>query len=190
MSCFFIARYCFYSRLNIKMKPIDMISSKYLSEIIDHFKDTNKSDFINYSILRSMTKAKYSPNIDIHFGLATFLYCHFTSPIRRYADLTVHRTLKNYLHSNIEIPKNYIIYLDITSNHINDTEVLAIDAERKLEDIKKVEFMKNKIGQVFKGIIVSVISFTFATITSTPIPISNTFFVLLPIAVNVCSSNS
>ena len=106
-----------------------------------------------------MTKARYSPNIDIHFGLATFLYCHFTSPIRRYADLTVHRTLKNYLHSNIEIPKNYISYLDITSNHINDTEVLAIDAERKLEDIKKVEFMKNKIGQVFKGIIVSVTSF-------------------------------
>ena len=60
---------------------------------------------------------------------------------------------------NIEIPKNYISYLDITSNHINDTEVLAIDAERKLEDIKKVEFMKNKIGQVFKGIIVSVTSF-------------------------------
>lgn len=147
------------NRLNIKMKSIDMISSKYLSEIIDQFKDTNRSDFINYSILRSMTKARYSPNIDIHFGLATFLYCHFTSPIRRYADLTVHRTLKNYLHSNIEIPKNYISYLDITSNHINDTEVLAIDAERKLEDIKKVEFMKNKIGQVFRGIIVSVTSY-------------------------------
>ena len=55
------------------MKPIDMISSKYLSEIIDQFKDTNKSDFINYSILRSMTKARYSPNIEVHFGLATFL---------------------------------------------------------------------------------------------------------------------
>ncbi len=147
------------NRLNIKMKSIDMISSKYLSEIVDQFKDTNKSDFINYSILRSMTKARYSPNIDIHFGLSTFLYCHFTSPIRRYADLTVHRTLKNYLHSNNEIPKNYISYLDIISNHINDTEILAIDAERKLEDIKKVEFMKNKIGQIFKGIIVSVTSY-------------------------------
>ena len=147
------------NRLNIKMKPIEMITSKYLSEIIDQFKNTNKSDFINYSILRSMTKARYSPNIDIHFGLSTFLYCHFTSPIRRYADLTVHRTLKNYLHSNNEIPKNYISYLDIISNHINDTEILAIDAERKLEDIKKVEFMKNKIGQIFKGIIVSVTSY-------------------------------
>ncbi len=147
------------NRLNIKMKSIDMISSKYLSEIVDQFKDTNKSDFINYSILRSMTKARYSPNIDIHFGLSTFLYCHFTSPIRRYADLTVHRTLKNYLHSNNEIPKNYISYLDIISNHINDTEILAINAERKLEDIKKVEFMKNKIGQIFKGIIVSVTSY-------------------------------
>lgn len=147
------------NRLNIKIKSIDMISSKYLSEIVDQFKDTNKSEFINYSILRSMTKARYSPNIDIHFGLSTFLYCHFTSPIRRYADLTVHRTLKNYLHSNNEIPKNYISYLDIISNHINDTEILAIDAERKLEDIKKVEFMKNKIGQIFKGIIVSVTSY-------------------------------
>lgn len=149
----------YFKRLNIEMKPIDMISSKYLSELVEQFKDTNKSSFVNYSILRSMSKAQYSSNIDIHFGLSTFLYCHFTSPIRRYADLTVHRSLKNYLHSNNDLPKNYLSYLNITANHINDTEVLSVDAERKLEDIKKVEFMKNKVGKVFEGIIVSVTSF-------------------------------
>lgn len=145
--------------LNINIQSIDQITPKFLSNIIEKFKDSNKSSFVNYTILRSMSKAQYSSNIDIHFGLATFLYCHFTSPIRRYADLTVHRTLKNYLHANNETTKNYLDYLDITSNHINDTEIIAIDAERKLEDIKKVEFMKNKIGQVFNGIIVSVTSF-------------------------------
>lgn len=149
----------YLSHLNIKVHSIDSITSKFLSNTIDKFKDSNKSSFINYTILRSMSKAQYSSNIDIHFGLATFLYCHFTSPIRRYADLTVHRTLKNFLHANNEITKNYIEYLDITSNHINDTEVMAIEAERKLEDIKKAEFMKKKIGQVFNGIIVSVTSF-------------------------------
>ena len=136
-----------------------MLSSKFLNNIIEKYKDTSKSSFINYAILRAMNKAIYSSQIDIHFGLASLFYCHFTSPIRRYADLTVHRSLKNYLHSVNHISKNYIDYLDITSNHINESEIKAMDIERKLEDIKKIEFMKNKIGNVFKASIVSITSF-------------------------------
>ncbi len=79
--------------LNVNIQSIDQFTSKFLSNIIDKFKDTNKSSFVNYTILRSMSKAQYSSNIDIHFGLATFLYCHFTSPIRRYARRTNHHVL-------------------------------------------------------------------------------------------------
>lgn len=149
----------YFSHIGINSTEDELLSSKYLSGLVEKYKDTPKSNFINYSILRAMTKAGYSSDIDIHFGLASFFYCHFTSPIRRYADLTVHRSLKNYLHSETNISKNYIDYLNITSNHINETEIKAIDIERKLEDIKKVEFMKNKIGKVFNGIIVSITSF-------------------------------
>ena len=63
--------------LNINIQSIDQITPKFLSNIIEKFKDSNKSSFVNYTILRSMSKAEYSSNIDIHFGLATFLYCHF-----------------------------------------------------------------------------------------------------------------
>lgn len=149
----------YFNNLGINCTSDELSSSKYLMNLIEKFKDTNKSVFVNYSILRSMNKAIYSTDIDIHFGLANMFYCHFTSPIRRYADLTVHRTIKDYLHSEINITKGYLNYLDITANHITDTEVLSIDAERKLEDIKKVEFMKDKIGKVYEGIIISITSF-------------------------------
>lgn len=149
----------YFSHVNINSTKDDLLSSKFLNNIIEKYKDTSKSSFINYAILRAMNKAIYSSQIDIHFGLASLFYCHFTSPIRRYADLTVHRSLKNYLHSVNYISKNYIDYLDITSNHINESEIKAMDIERKLEDIKKIEFMKNKIGNVFKASIVSITSF-------------------------------
>lgn len=149
----------YFSHIGINSTENELLSSKYLNELIEKYKGTSKSSFINYSILRSMSKAEYTTDIDIHFGLASFFYCHFTSPIRRYADLTVHRSLKNYLHSESIISKNYINYLNITSNHINETELKSIDIERKLEDIKKVEFMKNKIGMVFTGIIISITQF-------------------------------
>lgn len=149
----------YFTNLGINCNTHDLMSSKYLSGIIEKFKDTNKKVFVNYSILRSMNKAMYSKDIDIHFGLANMFYCHFTSPIRRYADLTVHRTIKDYLHSDFKLTKGYLNYLDITANHVTHTEILAIDAERKLEDIKKAEFMKDKIGNVYEGIIISITSF-------------------------------
>lgn len=149
----------YFSHISISSTNDELLSSKYLNKLIEKYKDTPKSSFINYAILRAMNKAVYSSKIDIHFGLSSFFYCHFTSPIRRYADLVVHRTLKNFLHSRNFISKNYIDYLSITSNHINETEIKAMDIERKLEDIKKIEFMKNKIGFVFNANVVSVTSF-------------------------------
>lgn len=149
----------YLSHININSTKDELLSSKYLNQLIEKYKDTSKSSFINYAILRAMNKAVYSSEIDIHFGLSSFFYCHFTSPIRRYADLIVHRTLKNFMHSKQFISKNYMDYLTITSNHINDTEIKAMDIERKLEDMKKIEFMKNKIGFVFNANVVSVTSF-------------------------------
>ncbi len=149
----------YFSHIGIKAYPDELLSSKFLRNVVQEYKETSNSSFINYIVLRAMSKAEYSPDIDIHFGLANLFYCHFTSPIRRYADLTVHRSIKNYLHSENALSKNYLNYLNITSNHINDTEILAVELERKFEDIKKAEFMKDKVGQVFSGVIVSITSF-------------------------------
>ena len=151
--------YNYLKHQGISVKIDDLYSSKFISNLIDSYRKTSKSSIINHMILRSMTKAKYSTDIDIHFGLSSYFYCHFTSPIRRYADLTVHRSLKDLIHSNNSISKNYIQYLDIVSNHINDTEIKSIDVERRIENTKKVEYMKDKVGKVYEGIITSITSF-------------------------------
>lgn len=108
---------------------------------------------VNKIALRSMTKAVYSPNNVGHFGLAAPFYCHFTSPIRRYPDLMIHRIIKDYLANGISVFKKYETIVDEVSKVSSERERLAEQAERKVDDLKKAEFMSGKIGEKFDGVI-------------------------------------
>jgi ribonuclease R len=112
-------------------------------------------------MLRSLKKARYSPQNTGHFGLAAENYCHFTSPIRRYPDLQIHRIIKESLAGKltgkkIEKLKKIVEY---ASEQSSDRERIAVEAERETEDLKKTEYMTYHMGEEFEGIISSVVSF-------------------------------
>lgn len=109
--------------------------------------------------LRAMAKAKYSPDCDGHFGLAAECYCHFTSPIRRYPDLMVHRALKDSIHGrlNEKKRKSWLSRLSEAANHCSDREIAAVEAERAADDLKKCEYMQDHLGEEFDGIISGVV---------------------------------
>ena len=114
---------------------------------------------VNRTVLRSMQKAYYSTENHGHFGLASKCYCHFTSPIRRYPDLTVHRILKAALNGNIdEITGLYEDFSALAANNSSDREKLAEECERNVDDLYKSRYMEDKIGEKFDGIISGVIA--------------------------------
>ena len=141
-----------------KITPITM--QKILNELREKKEFTILSDML----LRSMKKAVYSTNNIGHFGLASKNYTHFTSPIRRFPDLTVHRLLRTYLFENridmetINFNQKYLI--DVATNS-SETEVAATEAERDVLSMKMAEYMENHIGEVYKGIISGVTNFGF-----------------------------
>ena len=117
--------------------------------------------FISTMTLRSMAKARYSEVNDIHFGLAFDHYSHFTSPIRRYADLTIHRIIKKKIQGKLskgDLTNLKAILPDI-AEQVSKTEKVAQDAERQVEDIKMAEYMSERIGEVYKGRISSITNF-------------------------------
>jgi ribonuclease R len=116
---------------------------------------------INTLMLRSLKKARYSPECTGHFGLAAKYYTHFTSPIRRYPDLTIHRIIREYLAGTIneKRQKKLTGFVKYASKQSSETEITAQEAEREVEDLKKAEYMKDKIGEVYTGLISGVTSF-------------------------------
>ena len=139
----------------------DGIHPKTLLELLDKIKGDKNEKIIQTIMLRSLMKAKYSIENKGHFGLASKFYCHFTSPIRRYPDLIVHRILKMILNNelNDDITEEYISYIDKASYHTSERERIAENAERETEDIKKAIYMMSKIGEEFIGVISSVTNF-------------------------------
>ena len=121
-------------------------------------KGTERQFLIEEVMIRSMMKAKYTIKNEGHFGLALKYYCHFTSPIRRYPDLMVHRLLKQYLKNPNEIPIKKS-ELEKICDHATEMEIRAMEAERASVKAKKLEFMIDKIGETFHGIISGVTSF-------------------------------
>ena len=106
-------------------------------------------------------QARYSPECSGHFGLAAKYYCHFTSPIRRYPDLQIHRIIKEDINGEINEKrtdklKNIVEY---ASKQSSEMERVAQEAEREVDDLKKAEYMSERIGEEFDGIISSVTSF-------------------------------
>lgn len=147
--------------LKVKGKAND-IHPQSLQKIIDEVKDEPEEMIVSKLMLRSMKQAKYDPQSIGHFGLATKFYTHFTSPIRRYPDLIVHRLIRTYLVDG-KLDKNTLKSwkdkLPEIAKHTSEMERRAVDAERDTDDLKKAEFMKDKIGETFTGVISSVTSF-------------------------------
>ena len=110
--------------------------------------------------LRSMKKAQYTVDCTGHFGLACQYYCHFTSPIRRYPDLQIHRIIKEQLRGRLsaERAEHYREILPQVAKHSSETERRADEAERETDKLKKVQYMEKKIGQTFEGVISGITS--------------------------------
>ncbi len=150
----------FLKNLDLRIKgsdPHPMEFSKMLSKI----KNTDYEMLVSKIMLRSLMKAKYSDTNMGHFGLAFKYYCHFTSPIRRYPDLAVHRIIKDYLKNSVSEQKTnkYSKYAFEISQSSSDAELRAMEAEREVEDMKKAEYMKNHIGKEYSAIISSITNF-------------------------------
>lgn len=129
---------------------------------INQIKLTRFDDFMKIMMLRTMAKAEYSPKNIGHFGLASQSYTHFTSPIRRYPDLMVHRMLREYFFNNRkELNGHFQEILGGIAEHSSMTEQRAMDLERKVDDIKKAEFYEQFKGKSFSGTIVSMLKFGF-----------------------------
>jgi ribonuclease R len=149
----------FISYLGYKMPKDDAHSPKELQKILMEAKGKPEEKVINNILLRSMKWAKYSAQNKGHFGLASESYTHFTSPIRRYPDLIVHRLLKKVLFK--KEGKISIEELTKKAEHLSYRERVAMEAEREIVDRYRVRFMKEKIGDVFEGFISGVTAFGF-----------------------------
>ena len=137
------------------------IHSKDFSELLKEVDGKPEETIIGTLLLRSLRKARYSSEADIHFGLASTHYTHFTAPIRRYSDLVIHRFFKDAVDESLNM--NYdlkdIERLDKIAEHVSDTERNAEEAEREVESLLKMQYMKKFIGQEFNGIVSSLTSF-------------------------------
>ncbi len=131
------------------------ISPKYLQKILEEVKQDDKKGVVNMVMLRSLKKAKYFEKCLGHFGMALKFYCHFTSPIRRYPDLTIHRIIKEHLHGNLSFVKSKEMqdFVVKSSEKSSIQERVAEDTERAITDYKKCEYLENYIGKEFLGII-------------------------------------
>ncbi len=133
---------------------------KDLQGAIDKFADRPEENLVSTVILRSMKQARYSEKPLGHFGLATTHYTHFTSPIRRYSDLVVHRLATRGLADGEQIPEEQRTeYLPAVARHTSQRERVAVAAERDSVDLKKVEFMRQHVGESFEGTVSGVTSF-------------------------------
>lgn len=139
------------------------IHSRVLQRILEEVKDKPEEKLINNVMLRSMKQARYSVENLSHFGLASRCYTHFTSPIRRYPDMIVHRILKEARNGPLSSKRKY--YLEGILNEIainsSERERIADEAEREAVDSLKVRFMKDKVGEEYKGVITGVASYGF-----------------------------
>ena len=128
-----------------------------LQKLLDSVKNDPREQAINYATLRSMQRATYSPEDDGHYALAADCYCHFTSPIRRYPDLTVHRLIDTL--NRGKKPDQRIDQLFIDGDHCSEREQRAAEAERELKKVKLLNYMSDKIGLELDGVITGVENF-------------------------------
>ena len=141
---------------NIKVKSGDNeIHPKEIQKLLCKIEGTEEEALITRLTLRSMKQAKYTVNNTGHFGLACSCYCHFTSPIRRYPDLQIHRIIKEQLRGRLKEERidHYNKILPEVAKHSSEMERRADEAERETDKLKKAQYMESRIGEVFEGVI-------------------------------------
>ena len=131
------------------------IHPRELQKVLQKAEETDEERIVTRMVLRSMMQARYTAENGGHFGLAAKYYCHFTSPIRRYPDLEIHRMIKKMLHGELDEKASayYRRKMPDWAKHCSKQERVAEDAERDTDALKKVEFMEDKVGQIYEGII-------------------------------------
>jgi ribonuclease R len=148
-------------RLPVKKETI---TPPEIQKLLEACRGEPEERVLNRVLLRAMKQAVYQPENIGHFGLASTCYTHFTSPIRRYPDLIVHRILDRALQGNKLKPnerEDFLAYLHEAGRHTSQRERVAMDAEREMVDLKKAQFMMDKMGEKFTGFITSLANFGF-----------------------------
>ncbi len=146
--------------INENINPENATGESY-QKMLDGISDTNIKTIISTLALRSMQKARYDTECIGHFGLGSKFYCHFTSPIRRYPDLLIHRIIKMFLDSKLNSHKieELKTYAEEASVQSSKTELDASEAEREVDNMKRAEYMHSRIGESFEGIVNGVTDF-------------------------------
>lgn len=149
----------FISKFGYKLKGSN-IHSKAFQKLLDKAKGTPEEMVVSRIVLRSFKQARYTFRNEGHFGLAAKYYCHFTSPIRRYPDLQIHRIIKENINGNLNEKRVNTLSKKLPDICLkcSNRERVAEDAERETCLVKKVEYMQDKIGQIFKGVISGITS--------------------------------
>lgn len=139
------------------------IHPKALQDLIRQVRGKSEQKVVETLLLRSLKRARYSPEDIGHYALAAKYYTHFTSPIRRYPDLVIHRIIKEYINGKLteKRQRHYNRILEDIAARASERERAAEAAEREIEELKKVEYMADKVGNVYKGIISNVTSYGF-----------------------------
>ena len=146
--------------INLSGNP-DNIHPKLLNGILEDLKGKSYENIVSSVMLRSMKKAFYSTQCEGHFGLAFKYYCHFTSPIRRYPDLFIHRIIKSAINGTADEKslKRLKKQAEIAAETASVTERKAQEMERDVEKMKKAQYMEERVGQIYDGVISGVTGF-------------------------------
>ena len=147
----------------IKISKEEIIYPNEFAKILEDVKGKDEEKVVSNIILRTLRVAKYEAENKGHFGIASKYYCHFTSPIRRYPDLFIHRIISKYLDNDYLVNdfwiKKYEKRAEKSAENCSERERVATKVEREAEDIKKAEFMEGKIGEEYEGIVSSITNF-------------------------------
>ena len=154
----------FLSNLRLKIKTSgEKIHSKSFAQVLEKVKGKPEEKVVSNLVLRTLKLAKYDAQNKGHFGIASKYYCHFTSPIRRYPDLFIHRVISEYLNKNYDVDEEFIErYKKLAQEgamNSSEREQIATKVERDAEKIKKAEYMENHIGEIYEGVVSSITSF-------------------------------
>lgn len=141
----------------------DNIYPKEFAKILEQVKGNEEEKVVSNLVLRTLKVARYEAENKGHFGIASKYYCHFTSPIRRYPDLYIHRVISKYLEQNYNVSEKWIeeqkLQAEERAKQSSEREKIATKVEREAEDLKKAEYMEKRIGEEYEGIVSSVTSF-------------------------------
>ena len=155
-------KFLFNFGYKIKVKD-DNIYPKEFAKVLEESKDKPEGKIVSNLMLRTLKVARYEAENNGHFGIASKYYCHFTSPIRRYPDLFIHRIISKYLEENYDVNEKWInehrSQSEKRAKQSSEREKLATTVERESEKIKKAEYMEGKIGEEYEGIVSSVTQF-------------------------------